>query len=148
MRLCTVMTDAIVVSDEVRIPARALSVRAVRASGPGGQNVNKVATKIELRVDLDAIEGLSASALARLRSLARHRLDADGRLLITSQATRTQAQNADDARNKAAALVRAALVPPRPRRKTRPSKSSVQSRLDAKKRRGAMKRWRSSPNDD
>jgi ribosome-associated protein len=142
------MTDAIVVSDEVRIPARALSVRAVRASGPGGQNVNKVATKIELRVDLDAIEGLSASARARLRALAQHRLDADGRLLVTSQATRTQAQNADDARKKVAALVRAALVPPRPRHKTRPSKSSVQSRLDAKKRRSAMKRWRASPKDE
>jgi ribosome-associated protein len=139
------MSEAIVVTDTVRIPERALTVRAVRASGPGGQNVNKVATKIELRVDLDGIEGLAPDALARLHAMTRHRLDADGRLFVTSQATRNQARNADDARQKVAALVRAALAPPRPRKKTRPSAAAKAARIDTKKRRAAVKRWRASP---
>jgi len=97
------------VTDEVRVPAAALTIRAVRASGPGGQNVNKVATKIDLRVDLQRVEGLSDAARSRLHTLARHRLDADGRLVVTSQATRDQARNLEDARDKVRALVAAAL---------------------------------------
>lgn len=139
------MSEAIVVTEAVRIPERALTVRAVRASGPGGQNVNKVATKIELRVALDGIEGLAPDARARLVALARHRLDAEGRLVVTSQATRNQARNAEDARAKVAALVRAALVPPRPRRKTRPPAVARTVRIEAKKRRSAVKRWRATP---
>src|SRR5215470_13305387 len=115
------VSDAITVTDSVRVPAGALSVRAVRASGPGGQNVNKVATKIDLRVDLDAIEGLSEPARARLLALARHRLDAEGRLQITSQLTRDQSRNLENARDKVRALVEAALREPRPRRASRPS---------------------------
>jgi ribosome-associated protein len=136
------MSEPIVVSDDVRVPARALTVRAVRASGPGGQNVNKVATKIDLRVDLDGVEGLSDAARARLATLARHRLDAAGRLVVTSQASRNQARNLEDARDKVRALVRAALVRPRPRRATRPSAGAEERRITEKKRRSAVKRWR------
>jgi ribosome-associated protein len=139
------MSEAIVVTDTVRVPGRALTVRAVRASGPGGQNVNKVATKIDLRVDLDAIEGLSESARARLRGLASHRLDADGRLVITSQAERKQARNLEDARNKVRRLVRAALVRPRARVATRAPAGAGERRLDVKRRRGTLKRWRTRP---
>jgi ribosome-associated protein len=136
---------SIVVTDDVRVPSTALSVRAVRASGPGGQNVNKVATKIDLRVDLDRIEGLSAAARSRLDALARHRTDAHGRLVITSQATRNQARNLDDAREKVRALVAAALVAPRPRTATKPTSAAHERRLVAKRSRGTVKRLRARP---
>src|SRR5258707_1855025 len=110
------MSEPIIVTPSVRVPASAVDVHASRASGPGGQNVNKVATKIDLRVDLEAIEGLPEPARDRLRTLARHRLDADGRLVITSQATRNQARKLENVREKVHELITAALV--RPRRRT------------------------------
>ena len=141
------MTEAIIVTETVRVPPGALSVRATRASGPGGQNVNKVATKIDLRVDLDAVEGLSDAARARLRLLARNRLDAEGRLVVTSQATRNQARNLEDARARVAELVQAALVPPRARVHTHPTAGARRRSLEDKKQRGAVKRWRTRPGD-
>jgi len=136
-----------VVAEDIRVPAAALTMRAVRASGPGGQNVNKVASKVDLRVDLDAIEGLADAARERLRALARHRLDAEGRLWITSQATRDQGRNLEDAREKIRALVTAALVEPKRRRPSRPSAAARQRRLEAKKRHGAVKRLRERPGE-
>jgi ribosome-associated protein len=139
--------DAIVVTDAVRVPAAALTMRAVRASGPGGQNVNKVASKVDLRVDLDTVEGLSDVARERLRALAGHRLDAEGRLQVTSQATRDQSRNLEDARDKVRALVMAALREPKRRRLSRPPAASRERRLQSKKRRGTIKRFRGRPDD-
>jgi ribosome-associated protein len=139
--------DAIVVTDLVRVPAAALTMRAVRASGPGGQNVNKVASKIDLRVDLDAIEGLTDPARHRLRALAGRRLDAEGRLQITSQVTRDQTRNLEDAREKVRELIVAALREPRRRRPSRPTAAARERRIETKKRRSTTKRLRGRPGD-
>jgi ribosome-associated protein len=131
------MAEPIFVRAGVIIPAEALSVRAVRAGGPGGQNVNKVSSKVELRVDVDRVQGLDPAARDRLRRVAT--LDADGHLLVTSQRTRDQRMNLDDAREKVRLLVARALVVPRARRKTRPTRGSVERRLADKKRRTQVK---------
>jgi ribosome-associated protein len=140
--------SAIVVSETVRVPASAITVRASRASGPGGQNVNKVATRIELRVELALIEGLDEEARRRLQRLVARRLDADGRrLVVTSQVTRTQSRNLADARDKVRELIADALAPPAPRRATRPTQSSRERRIVGKKQRSAVKRLRARPGE-
>ena len=130
------------------MPGEAISWRAVRSSGPGGQNVNKVASKVELRVRLAAVEGLDAAARARLGALAAPRLDSRGRFLVTSQRTRDQARNLEDARDKVRRLVARALVAPKRRRTTRPSAAAVEQRLREKRLRGARKRERRSGHDE
>jgi len=104
--------------------------------------VNKVASKVELRVDLGAIEGLDHGARARLLALCKNDLDAEGRLLVTSQLTRDQHRNVEDAREKVRALVARALVRPTPRRKTKPTRGSVERRIEQKKRHARTKAWR------
>ena len=142
------MAEAIVVAPGVLVPAAALSLHTSRSSGPGGQNVNKVASKVELRVALDRVEGLSQEGQSRLRALTEGRLDSEGRLLVVSQRTRDQHRNLEDAREKVRALVKRALVRPRTRRPTRATAASRARRVDEKKRRGAHKRRRGAVRAD
>ncbi len=128
------LREPIVVNERIVVPEGAIEVRAVASSGPGGQNANKVASKIQMRIDLAQI-GLTPDELERVRRSLSSRVDADGRLLVVSQATRDQEKNARDAGEKAAALIRAALVRPKTRRMTRPTKGSKERRQVEKRRR-------------
>ena len=136
------MAEAIVVTGPVRVPTPAIEVRAVRSSGPGGQNVNKVASKIELHVDLAQVTGLNARARARLHAIAAPRLDAEGRLLVTSQLTRDQGRNLEDARNKVRSIVARAMIEPKVRKPTGPSRASIERRIREKKARSRTKATR------
>jgi len=136
------MRQGISISASVIVPASAWSWRATRSSGPGGQNVNKVASRVEVRVDLEGVRGLAVDARYRLSTLVKHRLDADGRLLVSSQLTRDQGRNLEDAVGKVRRLIGAALVAPKVRRPTKVKRSAVERRITGKKQTGARKRDR------
>lgn len=140
--------DPLRVDDGVVIPAADLSWTAARAGGPGGQNVNKVSSKVELRFDLPGTRCLEDAVKDRLRALAASRLDAQGWLLITSQKTRDQPKNLEDARAKLAALIAKALVVPKARRATKPSRGVKERRLREKALDAAKKRDRKVSRDD
>ena len=126
------------ITDTIAIEERELDERFVRASGPGGQNVNKVATAVELRFDVGA-SSLPADVKHRLIALAGSRLTADGVLLIDSREHRTQAQNREAARARLVALLQHAARRPKTRRPTRPRAAAREKRIASKKRRGEIK---------
>ena len=136
------MADLVAVSG-VAIPEWELEERFVLSSGPGGQNVNKVASAVELRWDLRGSAYLPMGVRLRLESLAGSRVTSEGVLIIQAQRHRTQERNRADAIERTLALVEQALHPPKPRKKTRPSKGSKRRRLEGKKRQGDKKRLRS-----
>jgi len=135
------------ITPSIAIEERELEERFVRASGPGGQNVNKVSTAVELRFDITA-SSLPSDMKERLLALAGRRASADGVLLIDSREHRTQAMNREAARARLVALLQLAARRPVRRRATKPSRSSKEKRLEGKKQRSALKALRGGSRDD
>ena len=130
------------ITPAIAIDSSELHWRFVRASGPGGQNVNKVATAVLLRFDVVNSPLLPARVKTRLLALAGNRATDAGEILINAQRFRTQHQNRDDARARLVKLIHRATIEPKTRRKTKPSRAQKQRRLDSKHQRSSVKRLR------
>jgi ribosome-associated protein len=136
------------ITPELRIDDGELEERFVRASGPGGQNVNKVATAVQLRFDVGRSPALSDEVRARLRTIAGSRMTDEDVLVIDARSHRTQGQNREEARARLTELIRRALIRPKRRHKTRPGAAAKQRRLDTKKLRARTKQGRGKLRDD
>jgi ribosome-associated protein len=132
----------LVILPEIAIDESEIEERFILSSGAGGQNVNKVASAVQLRFDVRRSPSLPDDIRARLAALAGHRLTKDGVLVIAARQFRDQARNRADARARLFELIRRAAVAPKPRKKTKPSKASKQRRIEEKKARGHLKKLR------
>jgi ribosome-associated protein len=132
------------ITPHIGIEEREIEESFIRASGPGGQNVNKLATAVQLRFDVRRSPSLPDDVRARLETLAGRRLTRDGVLVISAQRHRTQERNRQDALERLIELIRQAAVRPVPRRPTRPTKGSRERRIESKKRRAGIKRMRTA----
>ncbi len=136
------------VTDRIAIGEEEIQERFVRASGPGGQHVNKTSTAVELRFDVRNSPSLPDEVKARLARLAGSRLSLDGVLVLSAQGSRSQEMNRRDARERLFDLIRRATEKPKPRRPTRPTYSSTLKRLEGKQRRSGVKAARGAPRGD
>jgi ribosome-associated protein len=136
------------VTDSISIAEQELEERFIRASGPGGQNVNKLSTAVQLRFDVRRSPALTEGVRRRLERLAGKRLTREGVLVITAQRHRTQERNRQDALDRLIELIRQAAVVPIKRRPTKPTRASRERRIESKKRRATVKGWRRSGADD
>ena len=136
------------VTDAVSIREDEISETFIRASGPGGQNVNKVSSAVQLRFDVRRSPSLSAAVKTRLERIAGSRLTTEGVIVLTAQRFRAQERNRQDAVDRLVALIRQATETPKPRRATRPTLASKERRIAAKGRRGSIKAGRSAPRFD
>ena len=136
------------ITDTVSLADWELSESFVRASGPGGQNVNKVSTAVELRFEADRSPNLAASVKARLKKLAGRRWTLEGAIIIQAEETRSQARNREMARERLVELIRAALIAPKRRIATKPSYGAQMRRVAAKLQRGEIKSLRGKPDDE
>ena len=135
------------ITDAIALDEDEIAESFIRASGPGGQNVNKVASAVQLRFDLRHSPSLPAAVRERAERLAGRRVSQDGVLVITAQRFRSQERNREDARGRLVALLRRAATPPTPRRPTRPSAAARERRLAAKALRARLKEQRRPPDD-